>query len=127
MNAVLDAALVASLFAVDPHGVGGICLRSPAHPPREQWLKLVRDVLPVESPMRRIPFNISDTRLLGGLDLAATLRANRPIAERGVLATTHGGVVVVAMAERLTAHTGASLSRILDRGEINVAREAVLI
>jgi magnesium chelatase subunit D len=64
---------------------------------------------------------------LGGLDLVATLKANRPIAERGVLALSHGGVVVVTMAERLTAHTAACLCGVLDNGEVSMAREGVSI
>ena len=39
-------------------------------------------------------------RLLGGLDLAATLHAGRPVAERGMLAEANGGIVLLAMAER---------------------------
>jgi magnesium chelatase subunit D len=125
VNAAADAALVASLFAVDPYGVGGVCLHSQPQPAREQWLELMRYLLPAVTPLRRIPFNISDARMFGGLDLPATVRANRPVAERGVLALSHGGVVIVAMAERLSAHTAASLNAMLDMGEINLARDGV--
>jgi magnesium chelatase subunit D len=124
VNAADDASLAASVFAVDPAGLGGVCLRSLVQPARAQWLDIVRDLLP-GAPVRRIPCNIADGRLLGGLDLTATLRANRPIAERGVLAATDGGVVVVAMAERLSAHTAACLNAVLDCGEIFTQREGV--
>ena len=87
-----DAAIVAALFAVDPVGTGGVCLRSLAHPLRDRWISLVRQWLPAGAPMRRIPCGIPDDRLLGGLDLAATLRAGRPVAERGVLAEANGGL-----------------------------------
>ncbi len=127
MSAADDASLAASLFAVDPAGLGGVCLRSLVQPARTQWLQILRDLLPPAMPMRRMPFNIADGRLLGGLDLAATLRANRPIAERGVLAATDGGVLVVTMAERLSAHTAACLDAVLDRGEIVLDREGVQI
>ncbi len=125
MSAAGDAALAASLFAVDPAGLGGVCLRSLVQPARADWLMMLRSLLPAALPLRRVPFNIADGRLLGGLDLAATLRANRPIAERGVLAASDGGVVVVTMAERLTAHTAACLNAVLDSGEISVQREGV--
>ena len=52
-------------------------------------------------PVRHIPLHIADGRLLGGLDLNATLLAGRPVAERGLLAEADGGVLVLAMAERL--------------------------
>jgi magnesium chelatase subunit D len=127
VSAAGDAALAASLLAVDPAGLGGVCLRSWVQPARSDWLLMLRDLLPASLPVRRMPFNIADGRLLGGLDLVATLRANRPIAERGVLAATDGGVVVVTMAERLTAHTAACLNAVLDRGEISLQREGVQI
>ncbi len=127
MSAADDASLAASLFAVDPAGLGGVCLRSPVQPARTQWLELLRCLLPPAVALRRIPFNIADDRLLGGLDLTATLRANRPVAERGALAAADGGVVVVTMAERLTAHTAACLDAVLDTGEIVLERDGVPI
>ena len=39
-------------------------------------------------------------RLIGGVDLAATLSSGRLVAERGVLAAADGGIVVLPMAER---------------------------
>jgi magnesium chelatase subunit D len=125
MSARRDAALVASLVAVDPVGLGGVCLRSQVHPLRDQWLKLLRELLPASAPLRRIPCNIATGRLLGGLDLAATLRANRPVAERGVLAQSDGGMIVIGMAERLSSHTAACLAGALDAGAVVISREGV--
>ena len=125
MSAPLDAALAASLLAVDPGGLGGVCLRSLVQPARTLWLDMLRDLLPDDAPVRRIPFNIADGRLLGGLDLVATLRARRPVAERGALAATNGGVVILTMAERLSAHTTALFTSVLDAGEVVMKREGV--
>jgi len=127
MSAESDAALIVSLFAIDPGGLGGVCLRSPVHPARDQWLQALRASLAAGTPLRKVPSSIQDGRLLGGLDLVATLKANRPIAERGVLAEAHGGVVIVTMAERLTAQTAARLNAVLDTGEVVTAREGVTI
>ena len=127
MTVADDAALAVSLFAVDPAGLGGVCLRALPQPARAQWLQMLRDLLPNAMPVKRIPFNIADGRLLGGLDLTATLTANRPIAERGALASADGGVVIVTMAERLTPHTAACLNAVLDTGEIVVEREGIAI
>ena len=126
MEAEVQAALAASMFAVDAHAFGGVCIRSPAIPIRDQWLELLRELLPAASTLRKIPCNIADSRLLGGLDLVATLRANRPVAERGVLASINDGVLVIAMAERLTAHTAALLCSALEQGEIHVARDGLV-
>ena len=76
------AALAASLFAVDWVGVGGIAVRARPGPVRDLWLEMVRDLLP-SVPWRRVPHHVADGRLLGGLDIASTLKAGRPVAERG--------------------------------------------
>lgn len=127
MSIADDAVLVASLFALDPPAMGGICLRSQAQPARDQWLRMLRELLPAEQALRRAPFNISDDRLLGGLDWVATLNAGRAIAARGILGEADGGIVVVSMAERLTQHTAACLSAVLDSGEVILSRDGVAL
>ncbi len=120
-----DAALAAALFAVDPAGTAGVWLRALAGPVRDRWLGLLRELLPAGDALRRVPLHISDDRLLGGLDLSATLRAGRPVAQRGILAEADGGVVVLAMAERLSSSMCARLSRVLDVGEIALERDGI--
>jgi magnesium chelatase subunit D len=119
-----DALLAASLFAVDPVGIG-VLVRSSPDPLRDRWLSALGGLLPVPTPQRRLPPNIADSRLLGGLDLAASLRAGRPVAERGLLVDADGGVVVVAMAERLSQRTAACLVAAADRGEVIVERDGI--
>ncbi|MEO7709357.1 MAG: magnesium chelatase subunit D [Caldimonas sp.] len=121
----VSAALAAALFAVDPAGLGGVALRSGAGAARDQWLALLNALLPAGTPMRRVPLHINDDRLLGGLDLAATLEAGRPVAQRGLLAEADGGVVLLAMAERLSASTAASLAAVIDTRELVVERHGV--
>ncbi|MBA4285334.1 MAG: magnesium chelatase ATPase subunit D [Xanthomonadaceae bacterium] len=120
-----DAVSAAALLAVDPQTLGGAAIRALAGPVRDQWLALVRGWLPADRPWRRMPLNIADGRLLGGLDLSATLAAGRPIAERGLLAEADGGVLLLAMAERLSAGTVARLSAVLDDGELRLARDGI--
>lgn len=122
-----DAALVAALFAVDPAGLGGVALRASADLGRDQWLALVKALLPAGVPLRRVPLHISDSALLGGLDLAATLQAGRPVSQRGVLAQADGGVVMLAMAERLSAATAARLAAVLDCGEVLLERDGLAL
>lgn len=125
-SAWADAALAAALFAVDPRGTGA-CLRAMPGPLRDAWVALVRRLLPGDGVVRRLPSHISDSRLLGGLDLTATLQAGRPVAERGVLAEAHGGVVVVAMAERLGAGVVAKLAAVMDAGVVALQRDGLAL
>jgi magnesium chelatase subunit D len=120
-----DATMAAVLFAVDPVGTGGILVRASAGPVRDRWLVLLRDLLPADVRLRRMPAQIEDGRLLGGLDLAATLRAGRPVAERGLLADAD--VVLIAMAERLPAGTAARLGAALDIGAVAVERDGLAL
>jgi magnesium chelatase subunit D len=116
---------VAALLAVDPTGLGGAVLRGPADPLRDEWLEALRKMMPQAAPWRRVPIGIADNRLLGGLDLAASLSSGRPIAQRGLLAESDGGAVILPMAERVEDQTIARIAAVLDQGAINVAREGI--
>ena len=122
-----DASLAAVLFAIDPVGTGGIAVHAHAGSIRDQWLTNVRSLLPTDAPVRRMPVNIADERLLGGLDLGATLSAGKIVPMRGLLADADGGVVVVAMAERLSGATAARIAAVIDRGEVAVERDGVAL
>jgi magnesium chelatase subunit D len=125
MTAPSDAALAAALFAIDPAGAGGVVLRARWGPARDRWLANLQSLLPADMPVRRVPPNVTDDRLLGGLDLAATLHAKRPIVERGLLADADGGVVVASMAERLAPSTAAYLAAALDLACVVVERDGI--
>ena len=120
-----DAATVAALLAVDPQGLGGVCLRSPAGDARDIWLALLKSLLPQATALRRVPVNISDAALLGGLDLAATLQARRPIALRGLLPSSDGGLLLLAMAERMSSETAARFCAVLDTGAVALQRDGL--
>jgi magnesium chelatase subunit D len=120
-----DAVLAGALFAIDPAGLGGVAVSGGPGPARDRWIALVRALLPPGAPVRRAPLRIEDDRLLGGLDLAASLAAGRPVAQRGVLAESDGGVVILPMAERIEAAAAARFAQTLDDGEIAVERDGL--
>ncbi len=114
-----EALLAARLFALDPAGMV-LHLKSAAGPARDAFLALL-------APWRRCPLGISDDRLLGGLDLSATLACGRRIAQRGLLAEADGGVLALPMAERLTREAAARLCHVLDTGEVVAERDGVAL
>nr|MCU0761783.1 magnesium chelatase ATPase subunit D [Hydrogenophaga sp.] len=120
-----DAALAAALCAVDPAGLGGVALRAPSGPLRDAWLALLKQSLPAGTPLLRVPHHASDAALLGGLDLAATLQAGRPVAQRGLLARADGGLLLLAMAERCSANVAAHLSAALDTRQVHLQRDGL--
>jgi magnesium chelatase subunit D len=117
-----DAALATALFSVDPVGLGGVVLRAGPGPHRDRLIAWLRSLLPETAPLLRVPLHVTDDRLLGGLSLSATLRAGRVVAEEGLLAQASGGVVVLAMAERIAASVVAHVSAAIDRGELVLER-----
>lgn len=120
-----DAATIAALFAVDPVGLGGVAVRAPACDNRDQWLALLKSLLPAQTPLRRVPLNINDTALLGGLDLGATLQAGKPMALQGLLSQADGGVLVLAMAERMSLSSAARFGHVLDTGVVALQRDGL--
>lgn len=111
------AEICALLFAVDPLGFGGVVLRAQPGPPRDGWLQHVRQLLTERGCWRRIPVGISNDRLLGGLDFSATLSTGEPVYMSGVLAASDGGVIELAMAERMQQDRAALLAGVLDQRE----------
>ena len=120
-----DGAAAAALFAVDPIGTCGVCVRGTAGPVRDDWLRNLRSLFPSSAPFRKLPPAISDGRLLGGIDLAATLQTGRPMVERGLLAEINGGVLLAVMAERLSPSTAVHLNTTLDSHELVVERDGL--
>jgi magnesium chelatase subunit D len=120
-----DAVLSATLFALDPAVFGGVLLRGENGPAFASWLALLQQLLPPNTKLNRIQPHIGADRLLGGLDVAASLRDGRPIMENGVLATAHGGVLVLTSAERMSAEKCAHIAAALDNREIVVARDGL--
>ncbi len=123
--AVADQRAAALLLAVDPVGLGGAVLRAGPGPERDHWLALLRGAMPEGGAWRRMPASVPDSRLLGGLDLTATLAAGRPVAERGVLAEADGGVLVLAMAERAAPGMAARIAAVMDAREVALERDGI--
>jgi len=122
-SAWIDALDAAAVFAVDPHGIGGIRLRGVQPALRPLWFARLRTWLAASAEILRVPCQVPAARLLGGLDLAATLQTGRPVAERGLLAAADGGVLVLQMAERLPPASAALIAAALDAGAVQLERD----
>lgn len=115
-----DALIAAQLCAIDP-ALGGVLLRGGDGPVRDAVIA----AMAAGRPVRKIPVHIDDERLLGGLDLAATLAADRPVARMGLLAEADGGVVVVPMAERIDGGIASRLAAVMDTGVVVAERDGL--
>ncbi len=110
-----DAVLAVRMCAIDPR-LGGLVLRGGGEL-RDAVLAELRSILPAEAPIRRLPVHVDDDRLLGGIDLAATLALGRAVTSPGLLDEAAGGVLVVPMAERLSAETAGRIGAAMDGGD----------
>ncbi|MCZ8374786.1 MAG: magnesium chelatase subunit D [Beijerinckiaceae bacterium] len=119
------AGLALAVLAVAPEAAGGIWLRAQAGPDRERWLAALRTHAMPGVPFRRMPAGIAESRLIGGLDLAATLASGLPVTERGLLAEADGGYLVISMAERLDPWLASLVAATAETGELHVERDGV--
>ncbi|NQW65843.1 MAG: hypothetical protein HQ455_01390, partial [Burkholderiales bacterium] len=116
MNLAWDDALWAlAALHIDPVGMHGIWLRAPHGPVRDEWLSLLQHLRP---NVRRLPNNIDSERLLGGLDLSATLSTGRPVTQAGLLAQSDQSLLLAPMAERMAHEAAAILGQVLDNGRV---------
>lgn len=108
-----DALLAARLLTLSPSTFGGIVLRGPS-PAREALVYAIDAAIPT----RKLPGHVDDERLLGGIDIAASLAAGRPVEQAGLLTEAAGGLLLVPMAERLADAIAGRLAQALDESAL---------
>ncbi|MEN2787929.1 magnesium chelatase subunit D [Sphingomonas qilianensis] len=120
-----DALTAARLCAVDP-ALGGMILRGGGEL-RDSVIAALRGAMRGAAPLRRMPAHIDDERLLGGIDLTATLARGSAVSRTGLLAEANAGVVVVPMAERLSDAVAGRLAAVIDSGAVLVERDGMTL
>jgi magnesium chelatase subunit D len=106
-----DAVLAARLFVLAPATFKGLVLRGPG-PAREALVAAITEAV----PLRRLPGHADDERLLGGIDLAASLSAGKPVPRIGLIEEARGGALIAGMAERMDRGVAGRLAQALDEG-----------
>jgi magnesium chelatase subunit D len=117
--------LVAQLLAIDHLGLGGALLNNASFGTVETLLDLLTRLLPDETPVRRLPSQISDDRLLGGLDIGRSVACGEVVFSPGMLASLAGGIAVVPFADRLDEAVAARLAAVLDDGIVRIERDGL--
>jgi magnesium chelatase subunit D len=104
-----DAVLAARLFTLAPLVFKGMVLRG-SSPAREALVAALGESV----ALRRMPGHVDDERLLGGIDLAASLAAGRPVRQTGLIEEAAGGALIAPMAERIDGSVAGRLAQALD-------------
>ena len=108
-----DAQWALLALQVDPVRLGGVWLKAGHGPVRDAWLKQVQSLA---CPVHKVPHHTDDDRLLGGIDLTASLSAGRLVSQAGLLTRLDGGLLVLPMAERFPKYLLAMLLQIQEQG-----------
>lgn len=127
LEAWQSACRAAELTAIDPIGTAGVIIAGAYGETQQLWLRALQALLGPSQRFRRVPGHIGDDRLLGGLDLAATLSAGRPIVSRGLLAEANGCILLLPSAERMSQRVSAQIASARDLGGIDLQRDGASV
>ena len=111
------AKLALSLLAIDPSGLGGLCISARSGPVRDRFIGALGPALEPRT-LRRLHPNIDDDQLFGGLDLTATLDSGHAVYSKGILHLSEQ-VLVLAMAERCPKALSAKIAAGMDMPDDN--------
>lgn len=112
------------LLAVDSE-LGGVVIPSAVGSGKSTLARAFSGILPETTPFVELPLNVTEDRLIGGVDLEATLATGSRVVQHGVLSRAHGGVLYV---DSLSLLDSSAISHIMDamsRGEVLVEREGL--
>ncbi len=112
------------LLAVDPR-LGGCIMSASIGSGKSTLARAFRGLLPEGTPFVEMPVNTSEDRLIGGIDLEATLAGGRRVLQRGLLAQAHGGVLHVDGINLLDAAIETALIATLANGDVRVERDGL--
>jgi magnesium chelatase subunit D len=120
----LDAAKQAlMLLAVDPT-LGGVVLAAPPGSGKSTLARAFAGLRP-DAPFVELPVSVTEDRLIGGIDLEATLATGLRSIERGLLARAHGGVLYVDGLNLLDSAAETALIAALSDGMVRVERDGL--
>lgn len=107
------------LLAVDP-SLGGVVIPSAVGSGKSTLARAFADILPDGTPFVELPLNVTEDRLIGGVDLEATLATGLRVVQHGVLSKAHQGVLYV---DSLSLLDSSAVSHIMDA----MSRRAVIV
>lgn len=121
----LDLAKKALLLAAVDVSLGGVLIPATVGSGKSTLARAFAHILPEGTPFVELPLNITEDRLLGGLDLEVALATGKRVIEKGLLAKANGGVLYVDSFNLLDSVNEAYLIDALSRGKVLIERDGV--
>ena len=112
------------LLAVDP-SLGGVVVPAAVGSGKSTLARAFADILPEDTPFVELPLNVTEDRLIGGVDLEATLAKGERVVQHGVLSSAHGGVLYVDSLSLLDSSAVSHIMDAMSRGAVLVEREGL--
>ena len=112
------------LLAVEPR-LRGLVLAAPAGSGKSTLARGAQSLFGARTPFVELPLGADDDALLGGLDIAATLRSGARVLRPGLLQRAHGGIIYADGLNLLTDSCANQLLAALESGEVLVEREGI--
>lgn len=124
-----NAKLALMILAVDPRLKGAIIASGPGTS-KSLLARSFETILPPgrnpgECALVEVPLNVSEDRLIGGLDIEKTLAAGRRESAVGLLAQADGRALYIDEINLLEPHLINHLSAALDSGLVQVERDGI--
>ncbi|NTV45444.1 MAG: magnesium chelatase ATPase subunit D [Chlorobiales bacterium] len=114
------------LLATDP-SLGGVVIPAAVGSGKSTLARAFANVLPEGTPFIDLPLNVTEDRLLGGLDLEIAIATGERIIEKGLLASAHGGVLYVDSLSLLENMATAHVMDAMSRSAVLVEREGLSV
>ncbi|NHQ60859.1 magnesium chelatase ATPase subunit D [Chlorobium sp. BLA1] len=112
------------LLAVDS-SLGGVVIPSAVGSGKSTIARAFAHILPEGTPFVELPLNVTEDRLIGGVDLEATLATGVRVVQHGVLSKANGGVLYVDSISLLDSSAVSHIMDAISRGEVLVEREGL--
>jgi magnesium chelatase subunit D len=111
-------------LAVDT-SLGGIIITASVGSGKSSLARAFSGVLPEGTPFVDLPLNVTEDRLIGGLDLEAAIATGERVIEHGLLSRAHKGVLYVDSLSLLEATATSHVMDAMSRGAVLVEREGL--
>jgi magnesium chelatase subunit D len=117
-----DAKLALILNAID-FRCGGVLFIGEKGSSKSTLSRLFKNILPYGTPFIELPLNITEDRLIGGIDIEKTIKYGRRIFQKGLLCNADRGVIYVDDINLLPPEMATLILEVQDKGEVLVERE----